>query len=260
GSGLVKAYYIYSDQLDTPRQITDTAGNTVWQWDNSDPFGNNSPNENPSGQGTLTNNLRFPGQYADKETNTYYNVNRDYDPSIGRYVESDPIGLGGGINSYTYVGGNPLTYIDPFGLEQYLDGFIGPLPKSGYRTSEMTLTRCGRIPPAPPGVSVGMNMWLAKQNWNPYWFNDQVKNKAPWDFKQQGGKYQDFGNFNYGATGAAFGFPDQILYRAAGYANQKADDTRTGLGSPLGVYPYGDDFTDQLQIKKGVKYCECMQH
>jgi len=80
----------------------------VWQWDNSDPFGNNPPNENPSGLGTFVQPLRFPGQYADKETNTYYNVNRDYDPAIGRYIQSDPIGLGGGYQ-YLWVCGGEST-------------------------------------------------------------------------------------------------------------------------------------------------------
>ena len=116
-SGTVQAYYIYSDQLDTPRQITDGNGNAVWQWDNTDPFGNNTPNENPNGAGTFNFNLRFPGQYADQETNTYYNFFRDYDPSIGRYVQSDPIGLLGGINGYVYALSNPLSFIDPTGLD-----------------------------------------------------------------------------------------------------------------------------------------------
>jgi RHS repeat-associated protein len=109
--------------LDTPRQITDTAGNVVWQYDNSDPFGNNMPNENPSGQGTFVNPLRFPGQYADKETNTYYNYFRDYDPATGRYVQSDPIGLDGGSwSTYTYVDGNPLSFVDPLGLYHCVQG------------------------------------------------------------------------------------------------------------------------------------------
>jgi RHS repeat-associated protein len=61
-------------------------------------------------------NLRFAGQYYDKETNLHYNYFRDYDPSIGRYVSSDPIGLAGGLNTYAYVENNPLRFVDPMGL------------------------------------------------------------------------------------------------------------------------------------------------
>src|SRR5574344_1432101 len=56
-------------------------------------------------------NLRFPGQYYDQETGTHYNFHRDYKPNAGRYVQSDPIGLEGGVNSYNYTYQNPLTYL-----------------------------------------------------------------------------------------------------------------------------------------------------
>ena len=62
-------------------------------------------------------NLRFPGQYFDSETGKHYNYFRDYDPALGRYVESDLIGLSGGLNTYSYVWQAPLSYLDPHGLE-----------------------------------------------------------------------------------------------------------------------------------------------
>jgi RHS repeat-associated protein len=118
--GVVQAYYIHTDQIDTPRQITNVAGQVVWQWDNSDAFGANLPNQNPLGQGTFTYNPRFAGQYFDKETNTHYNYFRDcYDPATGRYCQSDPIGLRGGINTYTYVNGKPISKTDPMGLIEW---------------------------------------------------------------------------------------------------------------------------------------------
>jgi RHS repeat-associated protein len=110
-----QVFYIYSDQINTARQITNAAGVKVWQAD-PDPFGANPPNENPAGQGQFAYNQRFPGQYFDKETGLHYNYYRDYDPQTGRYVQSDPIGLKGGINTYGYVAGNPVSNIDPSGL------------------------------------------------------------------------------------------------------------------------------------------------
>ena len=90
----------------------------VWKWENSDPFGANAPNEDPSNTGTTFKyNLRFPGQYYDQETGTHQNYFRDYDPATGRYVQSDPIGIDGGLNTFVYVSAKPLANIDRFGLK-----------------------------------------------------------------------------------------------------------------------------------------------
>ncbi|MCZ8322241.1 MAG: RHS repeat-associated core domain-containing protein, partial [Novosphingobium sp.] len=108
--------YVYADHIDTPRVITQASDNRMrWRWDQADPFGTSAPNQNPASIGTFTYNPRFPGQFYDVESNLHYNYFRDYDPRIGRYTQSDPIGLAGGINTYAYVGGNPVSRIDPDG-------------------------------------------------------------------------------------------------------------------------------------------------
>jgi RHS repeat-associated protein len=87
----------------------------VWRWD-SDAFGTTAANENPAGVGVFSYGSRFPGQYYDAETGLNYNYFRDYDPSAARYVQSDPVGLLAGVNTYAYVDANSLTLVDPNGL------------------------------------------------------------------------------------------------------------------------------------------------
>jgi len=120
--GLVDAgnlYYIEPDHLGTPRTVIDPARNvTVWRWDlDGEAFGNTAPNQDPDLDSTnFVFNLRYPGQRYDSATGLNYNYFRDYDPNIGRYVESDPVGLLGGWSTYAYVGDNSLSLADPFGL------------------------------------------------------------------------------------------------------------------------------------------------
>jgi RHS repeat-associated protein len=109
-------FFVFIDQLGTPRVVTTQSLRTVWSW-NSDPFGSGAPSEGVDDIGVkFTYNLRFPGQYFDQETGLQYNYFRDYDPSIGRYIQSDPVGLRGGINTYAYVRGNSVSYVDQYGL------------------------------------------------------------------------------------------------------------------------------------------------
>lgn len=116
-NGTPQAYYIHTDQLNTPRLITDNNNQAVWRWDNWEPFGNYITDEDPGNTGNkFIYNPRFAGQYYDVETGLSYNYFRDYNPQTGRYLQSDPIGLEGGINTYAYVGGNPIGVVDPLGL------------------------------------------------------------------------------------------------------------------------------------------------
>jgi RHS repeat-associated protein len=115
--------FVHADHLGTPRMVTRPSDNAIeWRWDNTEVFGNNAPDQNPSGLGVFAYNLRFPGQYFDSETAKHYNYFRDYDPSIGSYVESDPIGLYGGLSTYAYVKDRPLVWRDPNGLEAVMPG------------------------------------------------------------------------------------------------------------------------------------------
>jgi RHS repeat-associated protein len=108
--------FVHVDHLNTPRAVSSIAQQTIWRWDQTEPFGVSAPNEDPDGNSiAYVQPLRFPGQYADKETGLHYNYFRDYDGLLGRYVESDPIGLAGGINTYAYVENDVLRYTDPTG-------------------------------------------------------------------------------------------------------------------------------------------------
>ena len=108
-------YFVHADHLEAPRVVIDRANNIRWTR-LAEPFGTTPANDNPAGLGAFSFNLRQPGQYWDAESGLHYNMARYYDPGIGRYTQSDPIGLEGGINTYAYVGGNPISGIDPYGL------------------------------------------------------------------------------------------------------------------------------------------------
>jgi len=113
--------YVHADALGTPRAVTDGTGSAVWQWGyQANPFGEKTP----SILGVALN-LRFPGQYYDAESGLHYNVQRNYDPAGGRYIQSDPLGIESGPSTYAYVDGSPIDHYDPLGLQEAL---IRPWP------------------------------------------------------------------------------------------------------------------------------------
>lgn len=119
------------------------------------------------------------------------------------------------------------------------------------------------VPIGPKDANVDKNIKTA-QDKSQFWFRDQVKNKGPWDYKQEGKKdgnnYQAFGNFNYGAAGRSI-FPTSILLQEAGRAQTAAGTSAPGWGSPgirlmpfTGTGSFGDDPEDQFWIQQGANY------
>ena len=114
-----KLHYVQADHLGTPRNVIDpVAEKSVWAWQlGNEAFGDSAPNQDPDNNGTaFVLDLRFPGQRYDGASGLNYNYFRDYEARLGRYSQSDPIGLNGGINTYLYVDGRPLSVIDKHGL------------------------------------------------------------------------------------------------------------------------------------------------
>ncbi|WNW12477.1 RHS repeat-associated core domain-containing protein [Pseudomonas sp. DTU_2021_1001937_2_SI_NGA_ILE_001] len=107
--------YYHNDPSGLPQQLTDRDGQSVWQaqyqvW-------GNTLRETRAAHYVEEQNLRFQGQYLDRETGLHYNTLRFFDPDIGRFTTQDPIGLAGGLNLYAYAP-NPLGWADPLGLSK----------------------------------------------------------------------------------------------------------------------------------------------
>ena len=236
--------YYTRDHLGSIREVLSGSGTTLARYDYS-AYGIRSRTA-----GTYEAGKGYTGHDYHVGSGLVLTLFRAYDPQTGRWLSSDPIEEAGGLNFYGYVGNNPVNAVDLLGLYIYPPDFVGPLRPGD-----------SRMPTGPPGASVDRNMIEAGGRFDPIWFKDQVRNKGPWDYKQHGRQYQDFGNFNYGASGMAFGFPQKTLCREAGRAQQAAGTSKPGWGDPGsrvipwgGTPPYGDDPADQEYIKDGIEY------
>lgn len=233
-------YRILADHLGSPRLIVNATDGSIAERLDYDEFGNVTTDTNPGFQP-----FGFAGGLYDRDTGLTRFGARDYDPETGRWTGKDPTKFrGGDANLYGYSLADPVDLIDPWGLAG-----VCPTP-----------------PLAPPGVSVDRNIDTAKDySWlNPgadVAFYQLVQNNGLWDYKRQGSQYEDFGNFNFGATAAAMGFPYYLSQNGAGIYQQLKGYAPAGRGTPILSWPYGDDPKDALQIKAGYDYvknhCGC---
>lgn len=200
----IATYYVHADELGAPRAVSDASGVTQWQWSyQGNPFGEQPPTSTSG----FTFNLRFPGQYYDAESGLIHNGYRGYCAECGRYIQSDPIGLSGGLNTYAYAGNNPLTFTDAMGLAYQM--VVG-----GGATLIVPLT----------GGGLNFNVGINFDRWNSsIYIQDQGNIGAP----DAGGYFASAGiNFSLEETDAP----------TTGFDSQKYFELDAGLLGGLGVY------------------------
>jgi RHS repeat-associated protein len=161
-------YFLHDDMLGTPQLATDSSQTVAWQA-TYEPFGQASVS------GTVTQNLRFPGQYFDVESGWNHNGFRNYLPDLGRYAEPDPIGLAGGsTNLYAYVLDNPIRFTDPFGLNVTITYYPNAATGYGHVGVGVNSDQTSGFYPIP-----GNNSWCLL-------FNCSTPGNLLWDQMQSG--------------------------------------------------------------------------
>jgi RHS repeat-associated protein len=300
GSDLGTRRYHHQDERGSVIAVSDASGNLVGSVNRYDEYG--------VPQGTLTGRFGYTGQPWIPEAGLYHYRARAYNPAMGRFMQTDPIGFGGGMNIYAYVGNNPVNRSDPTGLDcpescptvtgnrdprcddegawwdadprhkmrcdqggLILTFFamgtgsvgVGSGSDGGSQTGELPPGACYGPPMGPRGIDARtmVNELLnnlvqvrraQEEHWfsgGVFWFRDQVRNGGPWDYKQHNPGLQDFGNYNFGYTGAAIRFNLNLVLAEAGAAQVASGTSRTEWqrGGP----PYGDDPRDQELIRQG---------
>ncbi|MGC4116149.1 MAG: PKD domain-containing protein [Myxococcales bacterium] len=293
--------YVHADGLGSIRKLTDESGAVT------DSYTYNAFGELLEHNGSDPQPYMFAGEAWEGGTGLYYNRARWLDVGTGRFVSSDSYSgsnaLPLSLHKYLYGNANPAMNRDPTGNmslgETMAAVVVGSILASLaipadspfthiHRACAVDEARCSRFESegqaqlralaVPPGADVDANIELAKKHFqDEFWFASMVEDRGAWDY--WGGRdgyeqYAPYGNFNYGATGAAAGFGESVLLRAAG-GYQIYTDTLSRLprdsdgrpyierginysqGWPWGDSPYGDDPIDQPWIKLGIEYFYC---
>jgi RHS repeat-associated protein len=149
-------YFLHCDRLGAPQVATDANQSVVWTASYG-PFG-----EMSAIPGLIVQNLRLPGQEFDIDTGLYHNGFRDYVPGWGRYLQPDPIGIAGGMNTYGYVRANPVNSTDRLGLffgsggVDVTGGQAGAAMACAQQGLQYGSAQCPFLygPPADPGISI----------------------------------------------------------------------------------------------------------
>jgi RHS repeat-associated protein len=235
--------YYEADGLDSISSLSNSGGAS------SNTYTYDSSGNLVASTGGLINPFQFTGREFDPETSLYEYRSRYYAPQLGRFISEDPIRFGGGNDFYAYVGNSPVNWVDPQGL---CPKYCNTRPQA---------------PLAPPGVSVDFNIMLTNNAMRDIgadytgtqldWFYNMVNTGNPWDYKQQGDQYTNFGNFNYGASCTAMGWSPDFCQGAAALARDYRAyklDLPLGKGIPFLIPPYGDQSADQVQIEHGYDY------
>lgn len=229
-------YYYQNDHLGTPKRMVDRSGRVVWHARYS-AFGQVDILIDQ-----VSNPLRFPGQYHDRESGLYHNYFRDYDPMLGRYIQRDPIGLWGGINAYGYAQQNSLIYFDPYGLYTLVD-------------AQRSLRNKGVIPENHNGRAASsyskeqvFDEWLALEKSDQSWLDelpecpeslDDCYDQDDWEDVESANVYHPGGVYEMRSKGTPGGHSSQCIYDGDG--NLMTD---TGASSEYPESPGTADYAE----------------
>ena len=250
-------HYLHRDHLGTPQLATNQNGQKSWKGV-SEAFGQVTPESGNQ----ITMNLRFPGQYFDGETRLSNNYFRDYEGATGRYVESDPIGLWGGVNRYAYVDGNTLSFIDPSGLwptgtwETIFHGAglpnwnpLSPWNNPDYGKARKWICEAASQPPGKDGNFGG-----------PYKYMRDARNNSPYDVNAVAAeRYYEGYNGGFGTLVIILGAPVGKAAREMGL-----DGVLGRNGSPAWSAPFTSSlgvsgYLDGALGRNPMDDCECLK-